>query len=75
MWQTINLTNFADSPLIDTQVVKFNLSAWLGGYDIQDDNAMVSITFRNQTNHVLVNGITIGPVLPRSNDTGPYTAV
>lgn len=63
MWQTINLTNFADLPLIDAQVVKFNLSAWLGGYDIQDDNAAVSMAFRNQTNHVIVNGITIGPVL------------
>ena len=71
MWQTINLTDFADPGLIDAQQVKFNLSAWLGGYSTQDDNTEVSIVFMDQANQVLVGGVTIGPVLAidRSSQT------
>jgi len=63
MWQTIDLTNYADPGFIDTQNIKFNLSAWIGGYDSQDDNAKVSLTFLNQLNQTISSGITIGPVL------------
>jgi ligand-binding sensor protein len=71
MWQTINLTDFAHPVLIDAQFVKFNLSAWLGGLNTQDDNAQVSIVLMNQANQVLLSGITIGPVLviDRSSQT------
>ena len=63
MWQTINLTDFASSWLIDAQQVHFNLSAWLGGYSSQDDSAQVTIIFMNQANQAIGSGITIGPVL------------
>jgi hypothetical protein len=63
MWQIINLTNPFDLLLIDNQTVKFNLSAWIGGYDNQDDNAVVSLTFIDQSNQTLGNCTTIGPVL------------
>jgi len=50
MWQTIDLNNYVDSGLIDTHTVKFNLSAWMGGYLVQDDNARVSLSFIDQFN-------------------------
>ncbi|UJR17945.1 hypothetical protein I4U23_004844 [Adineta vaga] len=53
MWQTVNLTNTIDPLLIDTSAVKFNLSAWIGGWSYQNDNARVS---------KLGNTTTIGPV-------------
>ncbi|CAF1682960.1 unnamed protein product, partial [Adineta ricciae] len=31
MWQTVNVTHTVDPVLIDNSVVKFNLSAWIGG--------------------------------------------
>ena len=63
MWQTINLTNTIDPLLIDNHTVKFNLSAWLGGWSSQNDNAQVSVVFFDQTNYILSNATTIGPVL------------
>jgi len=63
MWQTIDLTNYADPDLIDTQALKFNLSAWIGGYDAENDNAKISLTFLDQLNQTISSGITIGPVL------------
>ena len=63
MWQTINFTNQIDPLLIDNQTVKFNLSAWMGGYCNQDDSVVVSLTFVN-ANHQMVGSISgLGPVL------------
>ncbi|UJR12544.1 hypothetical protein I4U23_016720 [Adineta vaga] len=69
MWQTIDLTNKIHSILIDNQTVQFNLSAWLGGYDNQNDNAEVSLTFIDSNNQIVGNCTSIGPILAtnRSN--------
>ncbi|CAF2895919.1 unnamed protein product [Rotaria sp. Silwood2] len=71
MWQTINLTEYTDSSLIDSETVKFNLSAWLGGYVHHNDRAAVSLTFDDQANHMVGNVTSIGPVdnVDRSNVT------
>ena len=63
MWQTVNLTNTIDPLLIDSHTVKFNLSAWIGGWSNQDDNAAVSVVFADQSNQIIGNRTTIGPVL------------
>ena len=73
MWQTIDLNNYVDSGLIDTYTVKFNLSAWLGGFSLQNDNAIVSLTFINQFNQNIGSGVTIGPVL--AIDRGSLTSL
>lgn len=49
MWQITNITNPIDIQDTDNQSVHFNLSAWLGGYDNQNDHVVVSLTFFNQT--------------------------
>lgn len=63
MWQTVNITNTIDPLLIDNHMVQFNLSAWIGGWSSQDDNARVSVSFFDQTNQMVGNRTTIGPVL------------
>ena len=63
MWQTINLTNYADPSLIDSGAVKFDLSAWIGGYIDQDDLVVVGLAFFNQNNQVVGNVARIGPVM------------
>ena len=63
MWQTINLTKTVDSLYIDNHTVWFNFSAWIGGWSTQDDNARASLIFANQTNQVVDNITTIGPVM------------
>jgi hypothetical protein len=60
MWQTIDVTNKVNPLLIDNQTVRYNLSAWLGGYDTQDDNAAVSLTFINSNNQLVGNATSIG---------------
>jgi hypothetical protein len=72
MWQIINLTYPADRLLIDNYTVKFNLSAWIGGLNIQNDEVIVSLKFIDQFNQIISNNVTIGPVL--SNDRGGQTA-
>jgi len=62
MWQTVNLTDSSDLLLIDNLKMKFILSAWIGGYEEQDDHVLVSLTFFNQTIHELGKPITIKPV-------------
>ena len=62
MWQTIDLSSYIDSFLIDNQLVRFNLSAWLGGYGDQDDRAKVTLFFYDQFNQTIGAGISIGPV-------------
>lgn len=63
MWQTVNLTNTIDPLLIDSHRMKFNLSGWIGGWDAQNDNAAVSVVFADQSNQIIGNRTTIGPVL------------
>jgi hypothetical protein len=63
MWQTINISASINPFLIDNQKISFNFSAWIGGYENQDDNAQVSLTFTNQTNQKVGNTVTLGPIL------------
>jgi hypothetical protein len=63
MWQTVTISGLINPSLIDNQKISYNLSAWMGGYDEQDDNAQVSLTFINQNNQQVGNAVTIGPVL------------
>ena len=68
MWQRVDLTNTGYPSYIDSGTVKFNLSAWIGGYDDQDDNARVSVIFYDQANQMLSSETTIGPVLAADRD-------
>jgi len=63
MSQTINITDTPTLSLIDLGKVSVNLSAWLGGYTGQDDNAEVTLSFYNQDGTKIGNAITVGPVL------------
>lgn len=73
MWQIINLTNYVSPILIDNQTVNFNLSAWLGGITNQDDNVIITLTFLDQSNQMVGNSISIGPVL--AVDRGNHTSL
>ena len=63
MWQTIALTDYVSPQLIDSFTVRFNLSAWLGGINVQDDSAVVTLTFVDSNNQMLGNSTDLGPVL------------
>ncbi|CAF1228720.1 unnamed protein product [Adineta steineri] len=63
MWQYVNMTSSINPVLIDNQTVRFNFSAWLGGYYNQDDNVQVSLTFINQLNQTVGSTVVLGPVL------------
>ncbi|CAF1197547.1 unnamed protein product [Adineta steineri] len=63
MWQYVNLTSSINPVLIDNQTVRFNFSAWLGGYYDQDDNVQVSLMFINQLNQAVGSTVVLGPVL------------
>ena len=67
--QTVNLTHYAGS--IDKNHATYKLSAWLGGYADQGDNATVTVTFQDALGSALGTG-SIGPVTAsdRSNLTG-----
>ncbi|UJR17379.1 hypothetical protein I4U23_004274 [Adineta vaga] len=71
MWQFINITTSADHLIIDNQTMRFNFSAWLGGFLGQDDNAVVSLMFLDNSNNMLGNRTKIGPILAhdRGNET------
>jgi hypothetical protein len=71
MWQIVDLSTVCNVLLFDNQTIRFNLSAWIGGWDFNDDNARVSLTFTNQANAILGNTTTLGPILAanRSNIT------
>lgn len=62
MWQTIDLTNYADPVLIDSSTLRFNLSGWLGGYAAQNDQASVQLQFLDQNQQAVGSGFSIGPV-------------
>ncbi|CAF4114357.1 unnamed protein product, partial [Rotaria sp. Silwood1] len=63
MWQMINLTAAVSFTLIDNQIVWFNVSAWMGGWNEQDDKAVLQLTFLDQANQQVGTNTTIGPVL------------
>lgn len=48
--------------LIDEGGLQFQFSAWLGGYDWQNDRMQVSATFRNAAEATLGSVVTLGPV-------------
>ncbi|CAF3169722.1 unnamed protein product [Rotaria socialis] len=62
IWQTINLTDYADTGLIDSGSINFNLSSWLGGVSGQEDGVVVSLTFADKNNQTIGNMSIIGPV-------------
>ena len=68
--QVVNL-GFAQAA-INGAGAGYQLSGWLGGNAGQDDNAVLSVTFRNAANAVL-GSKTLGPVL--ANDRGGVTAM
>ncbi|CAF1113838.1 unnamed protein product [Rotaria sordida] len=62
MWQTIYLNNTVAAVLIDSLTVNFRLSAWIGGWEDQNDNAKISLTFLNQFSQQVGYVTNIGPV-------------
>jgi hypothetical protein len=71
MWQTVNFGSQINPHLIDSQLVKFNLSAWIGGIDSEDDSVVIYLTFIDSNNQIQGNTSSIGPVsaTDRANDT------
>jgi len=68
MEQTISLSPYSVD--IDSGMVLFNLSAWLGGINNYDDNARVILSFLNGMSETIGNITTIGPILAVDrNDT------
>jgi uncharacterized protein (TIGR03437 family) len=67
--QDIDISSAAS--LVDTGSVNFALSAWLGGYAEQNDNATVTVQFMNWGGGVL-STVKLGPVLAgeRANVSG-----
>ena len=63
MVQTVNLTETIDPSIIDNEIVRFNVSAWLGGYAGQNDNAKVLLIFLNQSNVQVGGDTNLGPLL------------
>lgn len=63
MWQSGNLSSKIDSFYIDNGRIFFHLSAWIGGYKNQNDNAMILLIFLNSLNEQVGSNITLGPVL------------
>ncbi|CAF1076024.1 unnamed protein product [Adineta ricciae] len=71
MWQIVDMTTLIDPARINNQIVRFNLSAWLGGYARDEDATGISLTFLTQANQTVGNTTTLGPVSPagRNNVT------
>ena len=67
MWQTIDLSTGL-SPWIDRNIVKYRLSAWLGGWLGQNDHAKLLVTFSNRTKHPISPPSQIDPVLARDRN-------
>jgi hypothetical protein len=57
--QTINVA--AGAATIDAGTATYSLSGWLGGFSSQDDNATLTVTFRN-AGATAIGSATIGPV-------------
>ncbi len=67
--QSINVT--AGAATIDAGTATYNLSGWLGGFSSQDDQALLTVTFRN-AGAASIGSASIGPVTAadRANATG-----
>ena len=67
--QTIDLSSLAAT--INTGASRYDLSAWLGGYDSQNDNAKLTATFYG-AGGVALSSASVGPVSnsDRGNQTG-----
>lgn len=65
--QVIDVTDLAS--VIDVNQGAFNLSGWLGGYDIDRDSAELSITFFNQANQLLGSASITAPTPEQRNNT------
>ena len=70
MWQSIDLTTAVNVDLVEDQL-EFELSAWLGGWSNQEDNARVILTFLDHMGMTATDPVTLGPVtaLDRNNVT------
>jgi hypothetical protein len=70
--QTVTVSQFSST--IDANQVTYVLSGWLGGYDGQDDNATLTVTFQSASGTALGTG-SIGPVTSsdRSGVTGLFS--
>ena len=58
--QTISLASYSK---MTREGATFRLTGWLGGYDGQDDNAVLSVTFKDAHHATIGTTTTIGPVL------------
>jgi hypothetical protein len=69
--QTVSLASY--STKIDAGAVGFSLSAYLGGFSSQDDNAELRVSFRNASN-TEIDAASVGPVTAadRSDISGLY---
>ena len=67
--QTINVA--AGAAAIDGGTATYSLSGWLGGFSSQDDNATLTVTFRN-AGATAIGSASIGPVMAadRGSATG-----
>jgi hypothetical protein len=73
MWQDMPLNSSIALSLIQNQQVWFQVSAWIGGYLNQDDNARLELTFQNRTRQSIGNVTTLGPV--SASDRGYQSAL
>lgn len=62
MTQTIDLTKYVDPTLIDTGLISFNFSAWIGGSTTQEDNARLSLDFYDAASGYVGTPTVLGPV-------------
>ncbi|UJR11313.1 hypothetical protein I4U23_015494 [Adineta vaga] len=63
MCQKGNLSRSFNSGLINSGIVKFNFSAWLGGIVNQDDSAEIRLSFSDISDQIVGNSFTLGPIL------------
>jgi len=71
--QTISLSAYSTD--IDAGLDQFAFSAWIGGYEAQGDNAVVSLTFKTAAGTTL-GSATLGPVTPAErNDVTEFLDV
>ena len=61
VWITQSLDVSYNHSAIDAHLVNFSLTGYLGGYSVQDDNAVFSVSFFDASN-TLISSATIGPV-------------
>lgn len=63
MWQIIDLITLFNLTIIDRSIMNYNFSAWIGGWDSNDDHAQVLLTFYDQNNTLIGSQVMLGPVL------------